>query len=180
MALTLFHTDMSRDVWKVFRRLKYKVRVIQAYIKPKKSFHPAHMPIISQWQPGAWFFKDPAVLQSFVFPGDPQTAKEEYVQGRKNWTMVDVPHASKDIQGQKVLSCPQDPAIVKAGLDQMLPFFKEGSCALFAGEGQGWGLVAAMGTSINQLATEKDARHFDAIVTRSAFFERSQSHLLFL
>jgi hypothetical protein len=166
MALSLFHSDMSKDVWKVFQRLKYKVRVLQTYIKNKKSFHPSQMPYISQCQLGAYFFKDPAVLQRFIFPGDPKTAKEEYIQGRQNWSFVDVPHGEKDISGKKVLNCPQDPKIVKDALDQMLPNFKEGSCALFAGEGQGWGLMAAMGLSINQLATEKDPRHFEAIINK--------------
>jgi hypothetical protein len=170
MALSLFHSDMSKDVWKVFQRLKYKVRVLQTYIKHKKSFHPAHMPIISQCQLGAWFFKDAAVLSRFVFAGDPQTAKEDYIQARQNWSFVEIPQAQKDIAGKKVLECPQDPNIVKAALDQVLPNFKEGSCAGFFGEGQGWGLVAAMGSNINQLATEKDPRHFEAIINKYVLF----------
>jgi hypothetical protein len=166
MVLSLFHTDMAKDVWKVLHKLKYQTRVLKTYIKHKKSYHPANMPIISQCQLGAWFFKDPTVLQSFIFPGDPRTAKDEYIKSRRNWSFVEAPPAPKDIQGKKVLLCPQDPNIVKEALDQVIPNFKDGSCAFFGGEGQGWGLMAALGSNINQLATEQDARHFDYIVTK--------------
>jgi hypothetical protein len=165
----LFHTDMSRDLWKVLKALKYQQRVFRLYIKDKKQFRSAHNPYSSQWTMGAFFFKNPEVLRGFEFPQETNVdkqAKKEALEARRNWRFVKMPRGEKDQQGKKVLMCPQDPDIVREALRQVLKHFGPRSCSAHLGDGQGYGAIAALGFPINALVTERNPKHFEAITTR--------------
>jgi hypothetical protein len=181
MISALFHVDMSRDLWKVLKHLKYQQRVFRMYIKDKKTFHPARNPFVSQWTLGAYFFKNPEVLRGFEFPAvDPTNVfKEETIEARRNWRFVAMPRGEKDEQGKKVLECPQDPDIPREGLRQVVKHFGPRSCYAALGDGQGYGAIAALGFPINVLITERNARHWEALVNRYVFEIKLLSRVYF-
>jgi hypothetical protein len=133
------------------------------WIKAEKAFRHPQSPFISQVQPSVINYKEPDVRQAMALPTD-ISDRHSYVDARKNWSTVRLPHGSIDEEGDKVLQCPQDPSMVTKMLGLYLPVMDPTSVIFASGDGAGWASIAAVGCGHNVLVTEPNLRHFDALL----------------
>jgi hypothetical protein len=100
----LFNLWSATDVKAVLNDLGYKHSQTQYFWKAKKTFKHRQAPYISQVQPGAYFFKDEAMMNGVdLGAATADTNTSLYMEQRRNLHEVETPPAVYDEQGKKMI-----------------------------------------------------------------------------
>ena len=103
-------------------------------------------------QPSAIYFKDPTLKKKASF-STVLSARQDYIDERKNWDYVRLPGSALDSQGSKITYCPQDPSMVKKVLSVYEAAIDVNSVFFASGEATGWASKAFIGTGHSVLIT---------------------------